>query len=322
MLNRRRLLAATALGTALSSARAEDAYPSRFIKLVVPFSPGALTGTFAQILGEGLTERMGRPVVIDYRPGATGNIGSEYVAKSPPDGYTLLLTTSATFTINPSVYAKMLFDPIKDFDHIATGVAYGTILVVPPSSPFKSVDDIIAYGKANPGKLTHGSAGTGSSAHLAGELFASRAGFQLLHVPYKGGPPARIDLLAGRISLMFTDPSAVPLIQQGALRALAVSSAHRSPALPDVPTLAEAGLKDFSVETWFGIAAPAGTPKAILRKLNSEITTVLTRTETRQKLLLLGAEVPDTSTAALMKRLVDERAMWAPIIQKLGIAAE
>lgn len=312
-----------ALACAAPMAWSQADYPNRPIRIIVPFGAGALTGTFAQIVGEGLKERLGQPVVVDYKPGATGNIGADQVAKSPPDGYNMVVTTNATFAINPAIYAKMPFDPLKDFHHVVTGIAYGTILVVPPDSPFKSVADIVAYGKANPGKLTQASSGTGSTAQLAGELFARSAGFRMLHIPYKGGPPARMDVMAGRVSMMFTDPSGVTLIKEGKLRALAVSSSTRSKALPDVPTLAEQGFPDVVVETWFGLALPAGTPSPIEQKLETEISAHLQRKETRDRFLALGAEVPsDTSSAGALRRITAEQKMWAPIIKDLGIRVE
>jgi len=321
MIARRQLLGAAML-CAAPLTWSQSNYPNRPIRIVVPFGAGALTGTFAQIVAEGMKERMGQPVIVDYKPGATGNIGAELVAKSPPDGYNLVVTTNATFAINPSVYAKMPFDPLKDFEHLLTGIAYGTILVVPPDSPYRTVADIVADGKLNPGKLTQASSGTGSTAHLAGELFARRAGFKMLHVPYKGGPPARMDVMAGRVTMMFTDPSGVPLIKEGKLRALAVSSGRRSPAVPDVLTLAEQGFPDVVVETWFGLAVPAGTPKPTVTKLHSEISAFLERKDTRERFLAFGAEVPDTSQAAVIRRITDEQQMWAPIIKDLAITAE
>jgi tripartite-type tricarboxylate transporter receptor subunit TctC len=322
MMNRRQVLG-VALAGAAPLAWAQADYPNRPIRIIVPFGAGALTGTFAQIVGEGLKERLGQAVVVDYKPGATGNIGADLVAKSPPDGYNMVVTTNATFAINPFIYTKMPFDPLKDFDQLLTGITYGTILVVPPDSPFKSVADIVAYGKANPGKLTQASSGTGSTAQLAGELFARSAGFHMLHIPYKGGPPARMDVMAGRVSMMFTDPSGVPLIKEGKLRALAVSSARRSKALPDVPTLAEQGYPDVVVETWFGLALPANTPRPIAHKLETEISAFLQRKETRERFLALGAEVPDdTSSAGAVRRIVAEQKMWAPIIKDLRISVD
>lgn len=328
MTSRRHLLAATLAGaTALTSftslSWAQDDYPNRSIRIIVPFGPGSLTGTFAQIVAEGMKEQLGQAVVVDYKPGATGNIGADYVAKSPADGYTLVVTTNATFAINPAVYTKMPFDPLNDFRHLLTGIAYGTILVVPPDSPFKSVADIVSYGKTNPDKLTQASSGTGSTAHLAGELFARNADFRMLHIPYKGGPPARTDVIAGRVSLMFTDPTGVPMIQGGQLRALAVSSGMRSKALPDVPTLAEQGFPGVVVETWFGLAVPADTPPDIANKLETVISDFLQREDTRERFLVLGAEVPsDTTSAGVIRRITEEQKMWAPIIQDLAIRAD
>lgn len=328
MKSRRQMLAATVagafmLGAFASTSWAQDNFPDRPLRIIVPFGPGSLTGTFAQIVAEGMKEALGQSVVVDYKPGATGNIGADYVAKSPADGYTLVVTTNATFAINPAVYSQMPFDPLKDFRHLLTGIAYGTILVVPADSRFKSVADIVAFGKSNPDKLTQASSGTGSTAHLAGDLFARNADFRMLHVPYKGGPPARNDVIAGRVDLMFTDPTGVPLIKDGQLRALAVSSGTRSKALPDVPTLAEQGFPDVVVETWFGLAIPAGTPPAIANKLETVISDFLQRDATRERFLVLGAEVPkDTSSAGAIKRITEEQKMWAPIIQDLAIRAD
>jgi Uncharacterized protein conserved in bacteria len=322
MISRRHVLG-VALAGAVPLAWSQADYPTRPIRIIVPFGAGSLTGTFAQIVGEGLKERLGQPVVVEYKPGATGNIGADLVAKSPPDGYNMVVTTNATFAINPWIYTKMPFDPLKDFHHLLTGIAYGTILVVPPDSPFKSVADIVAFGKANPGKLTQASSGTGSTAQLAGELFARHAGFRMLHIPYKGGPPARMDVMAGRVDLMFTDPTGVPLIREGKLRALAVSSGKRSKALPDVPTLAEQGFPDVVVETWFGLALPSATPGPIDQKLETGISAFLQRQDTRERFLALGAEVPeDTSSAGALRRIVAEQKMWRPIIKDLGIRAD
>lgn len=328
MISRRQTLAATLAGATLltsftSLSWAQEGYPNHPIRIIVPFGPGSLTGTFAQIVAEGMKDKLGQPVVVDYKPGATGNIGADFVAKSPADGYTLVVTTNATFAINPAVYTKMPFDPLKDFHHLLTGIAYGTILVVPPDSPFKSAADIVTYGKANPGQLTQASSGTGSTAHLAGELFARNADFRMLHIPYKGGPPARTDVIAGRVALMFTDPTGVPLIKDGQLRALAVSSGKRSKALPDVPTLAEQGFPGVVVETWFGLAVPAGTPEDITNKLETVISDFLQREDTRERFLVLGAEVPsDTSSAGAVRRITEEQSMWAPIIKDLDIRAD
>jgi tripartite-type tricarboxylate transporter receptor subunit TctC len=327
MISRRSFNSAAASALALGGlplARAEAAnFPNRLIRLVVPYGPGGILSTFGQILSEGLPETLKQPVLVDYKPGASGNIGVDYVAKSPPDGYTLVTVPNAILTLNPLIYSKMPFDVIRDLEPVALGAVYSNILVVAKESPFHSIADIVAAAKAKPGSLSHASTAVGSTAHLAGELFARQSGITLLHVPYKSASAARTDLIGGRISLMFTDPSAIPLIQAGRLRALGVCSARRAASLPDVPSLAEQGLKDFNVETWVGIAAPAGTPKDIVHKLNAEFTRVLSREDSKARLLALGVEVPsDMRASVVAQRTRDEQKLWAPIVKDLKISMD
>ena len=326
MITRRTCIAAAASSLALSAthlARGQAAFPNRTIRLVIPYGPGGIASVYAQLLCEGLTESLKQPVVIDYRAGAGGNIGVDSVAKSAPDGYSLVIVTNSILTINPLIYSKMPFDVNKDLEPVAMSIVYSNILVVPRDSPFNSIADIVAAAKANPGTLTHASTAVGSSAQLAGELFARQNGISMLHIPYKSATGARTDLIGGRISLMFTDPSAIPLIKEGRLKALAVSAARRSPSLPEVPTLAEQGLKDFNVETWFAISSPANTPKDIVQKLQAEITKVQSRDDFKAKLLVLGVEVaPDMRAAVVSQRMRDEQKMWAPIVRDLKITID
>ena len=269
------------LGTALLALPAianaqTPAYPTKPIRLVVPFPAGGATDILAREVAKHLTETWGQSVVVDNRPGAGGNIGSELVAKSPPDGYTLEMGTVGTHAINASLYSKMPYDHVKDFVPVILVAGVPNVLVVNPSVPVNSVQEFIAYAKANPGKLNFASSGSGTSIHLSGELFKVMAGVQMTHVPYKGSAPALQDLLGGQVQLMFDNlPPSLPQIKAGKLRALAVTSATRAPALPDVPTVAEAGLPGFEASSWFGVLAPAGTPPAIVAKLHGALMTVM-----------------------------------------------
>src|SRR5690349_12578544 len=240
-------------------------YPTKPIRLIVPFPPAGTTDILARAVAQKLSETWGQQVVVDNHPGAGGNIGSDIVAKASPDGYTLLMGTVGTHAINPSLYAKMPYDHVKDFAPVILVAGVPNVLVVNPALPVKSVQELIVYGKANPGKLNFASSGNGTSIHLSGELFKTMTGIQMTHVPYKGSSPALTDLIAGQVQLMFDNlPSSLQFIKAGKLRALAVTSLERSSALPDVPTLAESGLPGFEVSSWFGVLAPAGTPNDII----------------------------------------------------------
>jgi tripartite-type tricarboxylate transporter receptor subunit TctC len=257
------------------------------IRIIVPSSRRT---TSARDVAQKLTEAWGQQVIVDNRPGAGGNIGSELVAKSAPDGYTLEMGTVGTHAINASLYAKMPYDHVKDFVPIILVAAVPNVLEVNPSLPVNSVAELIAYAKANPGKLNFASSGSGTSIHLSGELFKVMAGVDMVHVPYKGSAPALQDLIAGQVQLMFDNlPPSLPQIKAGKLRALAVTSVARAPALPDVPTVAEAGLPGFEASSWFGLVAPAGTPPAIVAKINSEVAAWLATPEAKDKLSRQGA---------------------------------
>jgi tripartite-type tricarboxylate transporter receptor subunit TctC len=307
------LVAAFAAG-----AWAQD-YPTKPIRIVVPFPPGGATDLLARAVAQRLTEKWGQAVIVDNRPGAGGNIGSELVAKAAPDGYTLEMGTVGTHAINASLYAKMPYDHVKDFVPIVLVAAVPNVLVVNPSLPVKSVQELIAYAKANPGKLNFASSGNGTSIHLSGELFKVMAGVQMTHVPYKGSAPALQDLIAGQVQLMFDNlPPSLPQIKAGKLRALAVTTAKRSPALPDLPTIAESGLPGFESSSWFGLLAPAGTPQPIVAKLNAEVNAWLATPEAKEKLLASGANPAGGSPEDFAKHIAAETAKWQKVVKESG----
>jgi tripartite-type tricarboxylate transporter receptor subunit TctC len=318
-----RALAALGAGAALALASVAGAqapaYPTKPIRLVVPFPPGGATDILARAVAQKLTEAWGQQVLVDNRPGAGGNIGSELVAKAAPDGYTLEMGTVGTHAINASLYAKMPYDHVKDFVPVILVAGVPNVLVVHPSVPVNSVAELIAYAKANPGKLNFASSGSGTSIHLSGELFKVMAGVQMTHVPYKGSAPAMQDLLGGQVQLMFDNlPPALPQIKGGKLRALAVTSVTRAPALPDTPTVAEAGLPGFEASSWFGVLAPAGTPPAIVAKLNAEIAKWLATPEAKEKMLALGANAVGGPPEDFAKHIAAETTKWAKVVKESG----
>jgi len=304
---------------AFALAQAPAAYPSKPIRLVVPFPPGGATDILAREVAKHLTDAWGQSVVVDNRPGAGGNIGSELVAKAAPDGYTLEMGTVGTHAINASLYSKMPYDHIKDFVPVILVAGVPNVLEVNPSLPVNSVQELIAYAKANPNKLNFASSGAGTSIHLSGELFKVMAGVQMTHVPYKGSAPALADLIGGQVQLMFDNlPPSLPQIKAGKLRALAVTSAARAPALPDVPTVAEAGLPGFEASSWFGLLAPAGTPPAIVTKLNAEIAKWLTSPEAKEKLASVGANIAGGTPEDFARHIQAETAKWAKVVKESG----
>ena len=295
------------------------AYPTKPIRLVVPFPAGGATDILARAVAQKLTEVWGQPVVVDNRPGAGGNIGSELVAKSAPDGYTLEMGTVGTHAINPSLYAKMPYDHLKDFAPVILVAGVPNVLVVNPSLPVNSVRELIAYAKANPGKLNFASSGSGTSLHLSGELFKVMAGVEMAHVPYKGSAPALQDLIGGQVQLMFDNlPPSLPQIKAGKLRALGVTTATRAPALPDVPTIAESGVPGFESSSWFGVLAPTGTPPAIIAKLNGEIAKWLSTPEASEKMLGVGANIAGGSPDDFARHIAAETAKWAKVVKDSG----
>jgi len=312
------LAAVIAIG-AIAPVAAQGAYPTKPVRLVVPFPAGGTTDILARAVAQKLSETWGQQVIVDNRPGAGGNIGSELVAKAPPDGYTLLMGTVGTHAINPSLYAKMPYDHVKDFTPVILVAGVPNVLVVNPSLPVNSVQELIAYGKANPNKLNFASSGNGTSIHLSGELFRTMTGVQMTHVPYKGSAPALTDLIGGQVQLMFDNlPSSLQFIKAGKLRALAVTSTERSSALPELPTLAESGLPGFEASSWFGVLAPAGTPNDIVTKVNGAIAAWLASPDAREKLAAQGAIAAGGPSDAFVKHIGNESAKWAKVVKASG----
>ena len=301
---------------------AHAGFPEKRIKIIVPFAPGGGADIIARLLADFMSKDLGKPVIIENKPGAGTIVGTEEAARSAPDGYTLLMT-STPFVINPSIYAKLPYDTFKAFAPVALVARYFDIVVISSKLPFKSVQDVIAYAKANPNKLNFGSAGIGTSMHLAGELFKSMAHVDMTHVPYKGSAPAITDLLSGQIQIIFsTVPSAASFIQGGQLRALAITSAHRSAAFPDLPTVAEAGVPDFVVEGWYGLLAPAGTAAEILNLLNASVaqairSEVFKTIETNEGLAFAAGTPEDFN-----RYLLSEAARWRDVVKDAHIQAQ
>ena len=303
------------------NAYGQDAWPTRPVRMILPFPPGGGTDILGRLIAERLSASIGQPVVTENRGGAGGNVGAEAAARSAPDGYTIVLV-APSLAISPTLYSKINYDPVKDFAPISLVATVPNVMITQPSLPGQ-LQEFIAVVKAKPGALNFGSGGAGTSNHLAGELFNIVTGTKLVHVPYKGVNLAMQDVLAGNVHLVFIGiPAAAPHIKAGKLRALAIVAPQRSSALPDVPTVAEAGLKDFEVTTWYGILAPAGTPQPVVRRLNAELVKVMHAPEMKEKLTATGTE-PITSTpeefAAYIKR---EIAKWGDVIRKAGVKAD
>lgn len=297
-------------------------YPVKPIRLITGFSAGGPTDVTARLIGQKLTEKWGQPVVVEPRPGAGGNIAAELVAKSAPDGYTLLVPAFA-HAVNPALYAKLPFDTVKDFAPVTLFASAANILAVHPSVPVRSVKEFIALAKRRPGELTYGSAGNGTASHLAGELLGSMAGIKITNVPYKGSAPASTDLLGGHISAAFPGVGiAMAHIRSGRLRALGIASLKRSTMMPEVPTLSEAGIPGFEVISWYGLLAPAGTPPDIVQRLGSEVTRSLHEPDAIERLKSLGAEAVTTSPAEFGAFLTREIEKWTKVVRSAGIRVE
>jgi tripartite-type tricarboxylate transporter receptor subunit TctC len=317
-----RVVVATVLAAALSvGARAQD-YPSRPVTLVVPFTSGGSTEIMARLIAQGLEAKLGKPVIVENKPGAGTVIGSNFVAKAEPDGYTLLMGTSSPIAINVTVYKALPYNPATDFVPLATVAESPFVLVVNNDLPVKTIPELIAYAKANPGKLSFGSGGPGAPHHLFAELFASMAGIKMTHVPYRGSLPALNDVLAGHIQLMFCDlPPAVGMIAGGKIRALGVTPAKRLAALPDVPTVAEAGVPGYAAAAWFMVVAPAKTPKPIVDRLHADLKEVLASAQTREQIEKLGLTPLDTLAIPAMQGFVkSEIERWGKVVEAAGIA--
>lgn len=317
---RRALLGAFGLALLLAPflVQAQDNYPSKPIRLVVPYPPGGPTDLTARIVANDMSTTLGQSIIIDNRPGASGMIGAEQVAKAAPDGYTFLANASL-HVINPYLYPDMRFDAIKDFVPITQLAAVPLVLVVPANSPLQSLKDLVEYGRKNPGKLAFGSAGNASAQHLAGESFKSVAHIEMQHVPYKGSAPALADLAGGQIQLMFDSmPSAMALIKAGKLRPIAVTTSKRSQTLPDLPTVAELGYPGFDMATWYGYWAPKGTPAAIVEKLAKAAAAALKKPQVIDQYANLGAEPVGSTPAEFARYNVSEMNKWGEIVRKSG----
>ncbi len=316
-------LALLLAGASAAAQAAEPAYPVKPIRMISPYAAGGGSDTLARILGQKLFEAWGQPVVVDNRPGSGGIIGAETVARATPDGYTLFVTPSAVLTINPHIYSKLRYDTFRDFAPITMASNSPYFLVVHPKISAASIKELIAYAKANPGKMNYSSSGNGSSTHLAGVLFNNMAGIEIVHIPYKGAAPAIVDLLAGNIQMRFSSVVPVlPHVRSGRLRGIAISSARRYGPLPDIPTISESGLPGYVVESFYAVVAPAGTPSAIIAKINAEIVRNLKSQEIATHMANDGAEAIGSSPDELAKALREDHARWAKPVKDSGARAD
>ena len=298
---------------------AQEKYPNRPVKIVLGFPPGQATDTVARAIAQKLGETTGQVFIVENRPGAAGIIGTDLVAKSTADGYTLVMGSSGVMAVNPGLYSKLPYDPVKDFAPITVAVTVPLFLVANPDFPPNTVKELVAYAKANPGKVNYASGGSGVTNHLAMELFKSVAGIDMVHVPYKGGPPALTDLIAGQVNVMFeTGPGALPHVKSGKLKAIAVGGSKRSAAMPNLSTVAESGYPGFEAVAWIGISAPTGTPKEIITKLNSEIVKIVHLPDIKERFLGLGAESVGNTPEEFAIYLKAEIAKWGKVVKDSG----
>jgi tripartite-type tricarboxylate transporter receptor subunit TctC len=304
---------------AQDSAAITSLWPSRIVKLVVPFTPGGGIDAIGRIIGARLSEMWGQQVVVENKPGAGGNLASEYVARSAPDGYTLYITAGG-IAVNRFLFGSVNYDPVGDFAPVTLICLFPNLLVVPNASPFRSVGDLLAYARANPGKVSFATPGHGSSPHMSAELFKFMAKVNMVHVPYRGAAPAATDVIAGRVDCTFAVmASGLPLVQNGQLRALGVSTAKRQPAAPDVPTIAEAGVPGYDTSSWFAFFLPAKTPPEIVRKIQADTVAVLAEPAIKAKLDVLGVVIVGSTPEALGVHLKDEMDKWGPVIKAANI---
>ena len=314
------LLAASVLSL---PAHAATAFPTKPIRIIVAYTPAGTTDILARAIGQKMSETWNQPVIIDNRAGAAGNIGTEVAARATPDGHTLLMGTAGTHGINVSLYRKLSWHPVNDFAPVSLSAMVPNIMVVNNALPVKNVREFVAHVKANPGKLSYGSPGNGSTAHLSMELFKSMTGSTIVHIPYKGSAGVLTDVMGGQIAVTIDNmPPYIPQVKAGKIRALAVSTGKRSSAMPDLPTIAEAGVPGYEAGAWFGLLAPAGTPKPIVDKLNREITGILNTQEVRDGLLQRGAIASPSTPAELQAFVKSELDKWTPIIKAAGIKAD
>ena len=319
-MQRRTFALATAL--ALAAPAFAQNFPTKPMTIVVPASPGGAIDLAARLVGQKFTEAWGQPVVIENKTGATGVIGTDFVAKAAPDGHVLALVASS-HAINPSMFKKLPFDTLRSFEPVVQTHTVPLVLVVAPDAPFKTMQDVIAFGKKNPGQLSFASSGNGGAPHFSGELFQSMAGLQMQHIPYKGSTLAHPDLMSGRVSIMFDTLAATSAqIKAGKLRALAVTTPKRLPAFPDVPTVAEAGLPGYETSTWGGLLAPAGTPKATVQKLAAETTRILALPDVRERMLAAGVEPVGGTPEQFAAFIASEMVKWGKVAKAAGIEPE
>lgn len=317
-----RLLCIALLTVMWPAAMQAQSYPTKPVRLIVGFAPGGSTDVTARLIGQALSERLKQPFIIENRPGAGGNIAAEAVARAEPDGYTLFFASSGTVVTNPSLYKNIPFDTLKDFAPISQTAFIPNLLVVGPSVPVNSVPELIAYAKANPGKLSYGSAGNGTSQHLSAELFKSLAKVDMVHVAYRGGAPATNDLIGGQIQVVFAPlVEVLPFVEAGKLKALGITTKKRSPALPDVPAISET-LPDFEVALWNGLLAPAGTPDAVIDRLHQETIAALASPDVKAKLATQGSEAAGSTPQEMRTFIASELVKWKKLVNISGVAAQ
>ena len=315
-------LAALVLLASMAGARAQD-YPNKPVRLVVPVAAAGMTDIMARIFGRKMQERIGQPVVIDNKSGAGGNIGTEFVARAPADGYTLLYAYPGPIVVSPSIYKSLSYDPVKDLVPVSMLVSYSMLIAVHPSVPAKNVGELVALAKRSPQPLTYGSAGNTTTSHLIMELFRREAGIEMLHIPYKGAAPAMTDLISGRLAAMADSLTLVmPQHQAGKIRAIAITSKERSPAAPDIPTVAESGIKDFEVIGWQGILAPAGTPRPIVDRLAREFAAIVADPELKKEFASRGLEAAYRDANGFAQWIRAELATWRRVVTDAGIKAD
>ena len=318
----RRNLVATALALALAGTVQAQQFPTKPITIIVPASPGGAIDITARLIAAKLSQAYGQPVNVDNKTGATGILGTDFVAKAPADGHTLALVASS-HAINPSMYSKLPFDTVKSFAPVAQTHSLPLVLVVTPTIPVKNLQELISYGKANPGKLSFASSGKGGAPHMSGELFKSMTGIDMLHIPYKGSTLAHPDLMSGRVSVMFDTVAAIASqVKAGNVRALAVTTAARAASLPDVPTMAEAGLKGYETSTWGGLLAPAGTPTAVIAKLNADVNKALADPDVRDKMRTAGIDVATGTPQQFASFIQSEMTRWHKVATDAQIQPE
>jgi tripartite-type tricarboxylate transporter receptor subunit TctC len=316
------IMAAAVVALAPSAALCQ-AYPTKPVRVVIPFPPGQATDVIGRVVVQKLGDALGKGFIVDNRPGANGIVGIETVVKSPPDGYTLLVTPSGSLVINPSLYSKLSYEPLKDLAPIALLGLIPLVVVAHPSLPVKTIPQLVTLAKAQPGALSYASSGPGSAQHLAMEMLKYRTGLDILHVPYKGSAPAVTDLVSGQVQLMFdTVASSLPMIRDGRVRALGVGLARRSVVLPSVPTLDEAGVKGFQVAGWAGFLAPAKTPHAIVQQLNAETLKILGQPDVKERIVGLGMEPSSTTPEEFVAFMKSETAKWAQAVKLSGVKAD